>query len=408
MTLLRTIPVALSALTRNKLRSLLTVLGIVIGVGAVIAMVSIGEGAKARVAKTFENIGTNMLVLRSGSSSRGGVRGGAGSRQSITWDDLEAVRRVAAVKYAAPVQSSSAQAQSEDQNWQTSVQGTSPELFEIRNWPAKSGRVLTDVDVANKAKVAVLGTTVVENLFGAGADPIGQTVRINRVPFVVVGVASSKGTSGFGGDNDDVVFVPITTFNAKIQGGLGRYIRGSIYIGATSPDATKAAQSGIEQVLRQRHRIKAGQDDDFRVRDLADLASAQQQSAETITSLLLGVALVSLVVGGIGIMNIMLVSVTERTREIGLRMAVGGRRRDILAQFLVEAVVLCLIGGLIGVTIGVLATVAIAQSANWPVLIAPEIVAVALAASALTGIVFGFVPARRAAHLNPIDALRSE
>ena len=408
MTLLRTIPVALSALTRNKLRSLLTVLGIVIGVGAVIAMVSIGEGAKARVAKTFENIGTNMLVLRSGSSSRGGVRGGAGSRQSITWDDLEAVRRVAAVKYAAPVQSSSAQAQSEDQNWQTSVQGTSPELFEIRNWPAKSGRVLTDVDVANKAKVAVLGTTVVENLFGAGAAPIGQTVRINRVPFVVVGVASSKDTSGFGGDNDDVVFVPITTFNAKIQGGLGRYIRGSIYIGATSPDATKAAQSGIEQVLRQRHRIKAGQDDDFRVRDLADLASAQQQSAETITSLLLGVALVSLVVGGIGIMNIMLVSVTERTREIGLRMAIGATPRNVLTQFLVEAVALSVIGGLLGVACGMGVASYLAGQFGFEFVMRADITVIAVIFSALVGVVFGLYPARKAALLDPIQALRYE
>jgi putative ABC transport system permease protein len=406
---LRTLRVALSALLRNKMRSFLTVLGVVIGVGAVIAMVSIGEGAKARVAQTFESIGTNMLVVRSGSSRRGGVRGGAGSKSTLTWDDLEAIRReVPAVRYAAPEVSASAQVMSEEQNWQTSVEGTSPELFDIRNWPIASGRRFTAAEVANKARVAVLGKTVVENLFYPGADPVGQQVRINRIPFEIVGVAAEKGTSGRGGDSDDVVLIPATTFSAKVQGGLQNYIRGTIFVSAVSQEATGQAQQGIEQLLRRRHQIRPGADDDFNVRDLSELASAQQESASTITSLLAGVALVSLLVGGIGIMNIMLVSVTERTREIGLRMAIGAKPRQILAQFLYESVALAVVGGLLGIGAGVGAASYLASSFGWPMLIRPDIVAVAVGFSAAVGILFGLYPARKASLLDPIQALRYE
>lgn len=409
MTPLRTLQVALGALLRNKMRSFLTVLGVVIGVGAVIAMVSIGEGAKARVAQTFESIGTNMLVLRAGSTRRGGVRGGAGSRATLTWDDLDAIRReVPAVQHAAPVLSSSAQVMSEEQNWQTSVQGTSPELFDIRNWPMASGRRFTAAEVTNKARVAVLGQTVVDNLFGPGADPVGQQVRINRIPYEVVGVASKKGSSGWGGDADDVVLIPATTFGAKVQGGLQSYLRGTVYVSAISQQATKDAQAGIEQLLRRRHRIRAGQDDDFHLRDLSELASAQQDSAQTITSLLAGVALVSLLVGGIGIMNIMLVSVTERTREIGLRMAIGAKPRQILSQFLFEAVALAVIGGLLGIAAGFGTASYLAGQFGWPMLIRPDIVAVAVGFSAAVGILFGLYPARKASLLDPIQALRYE
>jgi putative ABC transport system permease protein len=409
MNSLRTLRVALNALLRNKMRSFLTVLGVVIGVGAVIAMVSIGEGAKARVAQTFESIGTNMLVVRAGSSQRGGVRGGAGSRSTLTWDDLEAIRReVPAVRHAAPEVSASAQVMSEEQNWQTTVEGTSPELFDIRNWPMASGRRFTAAEVTNKARVAVLGRTVVNSLFYPGADPVGQQVRINRIPFEVVGVAAEKGTSGRGGDSDDVVLIPATTFSAKVQGGLQNYIRGSIFVSAISQDATAQAKQGIEDLLRRRHKIRPGTDDDFNVRDLSELASAQQESASTITSLLAGVALVSLLVGGIGIMNIMLVSVTERTREIGLRMAIGARPRQILAQFLCESVALAVVGGLLGIAGGFGAASYLAGQFGWPILIRPDIVAIAVGFSAAVGILFGLYPARKASLLDPIQALRYE
>jgi putative ABC transport system permease protein len=408
MTPLRTLRVAGGALLRNKLRSFLTVLGVVIGVGAVIAMVSIGEGAKARVAKSFEQIGTNMLTVRSGASRRGGVRGGSGSRLSLTWDDLEAMRKLPAVGHAAPLLSTSAQVMSEEQNWQSSVSGTSPDYFAIRNWPIASGRAFDAGELSRKAKVAVVGTTVVQNLWGEGADPLGQTIRINRIPFEVIGVAASKGSAGFGGDNDDVVLIPHSTFTAKIKGGLRRYIAGSVFVSAASQNATTQAQQGIEALLRQRHRIKPGADDDFRVRNMSELAAAYQDSAQTITSLLAGVALVSLLVGGIGIMNIMLVSVTERTREIGLRMAVGAKPRQILLQFLVEAVSLGVIGGLLGIGAGLAAASYLAGQFQFPLLVRADIVAVAVVFSAMVGIVFGLYPARKASLLDPIQALRHE
>ena len=406
---LRTLNVALGALLRNKLRSFLTVLGVVIGVGAVIAMVSIGEGAKARVAKAFEQIGTNMLVVSSGSTRSRGVRGGAGSMPTLTWADLAAIRaEVPTARYVAPLQSANAQVMSEEQNWQTRISGTSPEYFDIRNWPVVTGRRITTAEVEAKAKVAVLGHTVADNLFGGDADAVGMSVRINRIPFVVVGVLEAKGTSGRGADNDDIVFIPVSTFGAKIQGGLQKYIRGSIYVGAASQAETSRTQADIEQLLRRRHRAAPGGKDDFRVRDLSDLASAQQESAETITSLLAGVALVSLLVGGIGIMNIMLVSVTERTREIGLRMSVGAKPRHILAQFLVEAVTLATIGGVLGIAAGLGAASYLASRFSWQLLIRPDIVLLAVGFSAVVGIVFGLYPARKAALLDPIQALRYE
>ena len=406
---IRTFGVALGALTRNKLRSFLTVLGVVIGVGAVIAMVSIGEGAKARVAQAFEQIGTNMLVVSPGSSKSRGVRGGAGSRATLTWGDLEAIRNsVPTALHVAPLQNANAQVMSEDQNWQTRISGTSPDYFDIRNWPLQSGRRFSAAEVESKARVAVLGSTVAQNLFGAGVDPDGMTIRINRIPFSVVGVAQSKGTSGRGSDNDDVVFIPVSTFGAKISGGLQKYIRGNIYVGASSQDETDSTQADIERVLRQRHHITGAGRDDFSVRNMSDLASAQQDSAQTITSLLAGVALVSLLVGGIGIMNIMLVSVTERTREIGLRMAVGARPRHILAQFLVEAVTLAIIGGMLGIGAGLGAASYLAGRFSWPLLIRPDVVLLAVGFSAVVGIVFGLYPARKAALLDPIDALRYE
>jgi putative ABC transport system permease protein len=401
--------VAARALLRNKMRSFLTTLGVIIGVGAVIAMTAIGAGAKARVEKAFESMGSRMLVVRSGSSRAGGVRGGAGSQPTITWDDMAAIRdELPAVERVAPVLQSRAQVMAEGQNWNTSVQGTTPDYFLIREWPAQTGAFFTDADVSSSAKVAVLGKTVVDNLFGPYADPIGQIVRVNNVPFEVIGVAGSKGQSGFGGDNDDVVFVPETTYRTKLQGELRNYISGSVNVQAVSKEETSTAQTQIEELLRRRHRIGEGADDDFQVRNLSDIAQAQQEGAETMTSLLAGIALVSLLVGGIGIMNIMLVSVTERTREIGLRMSIGAKPRSILVQFMVEAVTLSVIGGLLGVATGIGAASYLVSRFDWPMLLQVDMMIIAVVFSGLVGIGFGLYPAYKASRLDPIQALRYE
>jgi putative ABC transport system permease protein len=404
----RILQVALAALARTKTRSLLTVLGVIIGVGAVIAMVSIGEGAKARVAQTFESMGTNMLTVFSGSSSSGGARGGAGSQPTLTWDDLTAIReQVPGVVNVAPQLRSNAQLVSEMGNWQTGVVGTSVEWFAIRSWTMALGETFSAGDDAAGRPVAVLGKTVADNLFGPGADPVGQTVRINAIPFKVIAVAASKGSSAFGSDNDDTVIIPVTTFGRRISGGLQKYLAGAILV-QTEADATAAVKAGVEELLRERHRLRDHEDNDFSVRDLSEVAAAQQESAQTITSLLAGVALVSLLVGGIGIMNIMLVSVTERTREIGLRMAVGAKPGDVLAQFLIEAMVLSIVGGLIGIVAGIGAAKYMAVSFQFPLLIRADIIVLAVAVSAAVGIGFGLYPARKASQLAPITALRWE
>jgi len=409
MSLLQTLQVAIAALARTKTRSFLTVLGVIIGVGAVIAMVSIGEGAKKRVADTFEAMGTNTLTVRAGAARRGGARGGAGSQSSLTWADLDAIRdEVPSVATLAPELGTNAQVMSDADNWQTQVTGTVPEWFAIRNWPMELGDTFTDADVSGKRKVAVLGKTVVANLFGEGANPVGQTIRINRIPFEVVGVAATKGASPYGGDNDDRVIIPWTTLSSKLEGGVTKYLQGSILVASVSKDMTGQTKADIEALLRQRHRIRPDAEDDFNVRDPSEIASAQQESANTITSLLAGVALVSLLVGGIGIMNIMLVSVTERTREIGLRMAVGAKPRQVMMQFLIEAVVLSIAGGMVGIASGIGAARAMAAKFAFPVLIRIDIVIVAVAVSALVGVAFGLYPARKASRLDPIQALRYE
>ncbi len=404
----QTLLVALRALRRNKLRSALTTLGVVIGVAAVIAMVSLGEGAKREVEEAFTSMGANLLMVRSGSTARGGVFGGAGSMPSLTWGDLEAIRDEArAVRAAAVVMQSSAQVQSEEQNWGTSVTGTSPEFFTIRNWRGTSGRLFTASDVDGATKVAVLGRTVAERLFGA-ADPVDQSIRINNIPFQVIGVLESKGQSHHGRDNDDVIIVPQTTYQAKIQGGLQKFIPGVVMVSATSAADALPAEMQIRAILRDRHRLGPEDEDDFSIRNLSEFASAQQQGTRTLTTLLAAIAAVSLLVGGIGIMNIMLVSVTERTREIGLRMAVGARPRDILAQFLAEALTLSLAGGLLGVLLGLVAAQQLAAAFRWPLLIRADILLVSVVFSALVGVVFGIYPARKASRLDPIEALRYE
>jgi putative ABC transport system permease protein len=383
-------------------------LGVIIGVGAVIAMTAIGAGASARVQSAFEQMGSNMLVVRSGSSQSGGARGGAGSQPTLTWADLDALRALPSVRHAAPVLGTQAQVIAEGQNWSTRVEGTTPELFLIRNWRIARGAFFEPQDEAAGAKVAVIGNTVALNLFGPYVDPVGQIIRVGHVPFEVIGVTAAKGQSGFGQDQDDTVWVPAKTFRSKLQGGLQQFIAGSISVSATSAGDAARAQEEIETLLRRRHRIAEGAPDDFTVRNLSEIASAQQEGARTMTSLLAGIALVSLVVGGIGIMNIMLVSVTERTREIGLRMAVGAKPRSILTQFLVEAVALSVAGGILGTAAGLGAAAWLVARFDWPMLVQPQIIAAAVIFSAVVGVAFGMWPALKASRLDPIQALRYE
>jgi putative ABC transport system permease protein len=409
MSPLQTFRVAVKALLVNKLRSFLTALGIIIGVAAVIAMVAIGDGARLEVEQAFAAIGSNMLVILPGTTTAGGARGGFGTLPTLTWDDLKAIRtELPAVRYAAASLRTTAQVQSEDANWTTSITGTSPEYLDIRDWPTVEGRRLLQSDVDGGTKVALLGQTVVDKLFGAGTNPVGQIVRIRNVPFQVTGVLARKGQSPGGQDFDDTVIVPQSTFAATIQGGLQKYITGVILVAATSADATERAQAEITGLLRDRHHIQPGADDDFSIRNLAEMASARQQSTDTLTTLLASIALVSLAVGGIGIMNIMLVSVTERTREIGLRMAVGAKPGLILAQFLVEASTLSVAGGVVGVALGLFVADRLALRFGWPLLVSPEIIAIAVGFSACVGVGFGLYPAQRASRLDPIEALRYE
>jgi putative ABC transport system permease protein len=409
MSLWQTIRVALRALMRNPLRSFLTTLGMIIGVGAVIAMVAVGEGAKAKVEEAFTSMGSNLLIVMPGATSSGGAHGGFGSASTLTWDDLRAIQNeVPTVRAASPYLRTTAQVLSEDQNWTTQVAGVSTEYFDIRSWDVSRGARFTESDIESGNKQVLLGQTVVDKLFGSSADPVGQQVRIKNIPFTVMGVLAKKGQSTSGQDYDDGVFVPYTTFGAKIQGGLKNYINGALFIGAISQDATAQAEKEISNLLRDRHHVQPGNDDDFSIRNLTEIASAQMQGVSTVTTLLAIVAFVSLVVGGIGIMNIMLVSVTERTREIGLRMAVGAKGRHVLLQFLVEAMSLSTMGGLIGIALGVATSLIVKAKVGWSVLIRPDIIVIAVVFSGAVGVGFGLYPAYKASRLDPIDALRYE
>jgi len=408
VSLFQTLKVALRALQRNKLRSFLTTLGMVIGVGAVIAMVAIGEGATAKVEAQFAAMGSNLLILMPGSSQTSGARGGAGTTATLTWDDLRAIREeLQSVKAASPLLRISAGVSSDTQNWFTQVNGVSPEYFDIRNWGITSGAIIQQGDLDGRTKVCLLGKTVIDKIF-PGEDPVGQTVRIRSMPFQVIGVLEPKGQSSFGMDYDDVVLVPATTLQGKLQGGLKNVLNGAIFISGRSQDGVKRAEKEVSALLRDRHHIQPGGDDDFMIRNLTELANAQQAEKQTMLMLLASVALVSLLVGGIGIMNIMLVSVTERTREIGLRMAIGAKPGQILLQFLVEALTLSVIGGLIGVGFGIGAAWWIAQKIDWPLLIRADAAFIAVGFSAFVGLVFGIYPAQRASRLDPIEALRHE
>ena len=401
--------IAFGALRINKLRSALTMLGIIIGVAAVIAMVAVGEGAKRQVEQVFEAMGTNLLIVLPGSTSSFGVMGGAGTKPSLTWGDVDAIRKLSAIAEVAPVMRIGAVLQAEDTNWTTGVVGTSPEYHAIRTWRAARGRVIDEGDVDGGAKVVVLGATVVEHLWGPGFDPTGRTIRIKGAPFVVIGVLDKKGQSPMGQDYDDAALVPYTAFQTKLSSaGLGNYVSGSLFVSAIGPTETGRAQRQIENLLRDRHKLAPGMDDDFSVRNLSEIAAAQQQGTAILTTLLAAIAIVSLVVGGIGIMNIMLVSVTERTREIGVRMAVGARSWHVLGQFLAEALVLALVGGAIGIALGVAIAYQLAARFHMPPAIHSNVIVLAVGFSAAVGVVFGLYPARKASRLDPIDALRFE
>jgi putative ABC transport system permease protein len=406
MDLLAIIRIAMRALARNKMRSILTMLGIIIGVGAVIAMVSVGQGAQLQAQQQIAAMGSNMLFVQSGTVNRGGMRMGWGATKTLVYDDMLAIlRECPSVSAAAPGSQAAAQVVFGNDNWATNINATEPQYFDIRSWPFAEGSSFTQDDVNTAANVAVIGETVRKNLFGA-TDPVGQTVRINNLSFKVVGLLTPKGTSAaMGQDQDDVILVPITTLQKKITG--QDWLRW-IMVSALSKDASYTAQQQITALLRDRHRIRTGQDDDFFVRNLADMADLADQNARLFTILLASIASISLLVGGIGIMNIMLVSVTERTREIGIRMAIGATEQDVQQQFLIEAVVLSVVGGAVGILSGMGASYLITQTLGWPVLVSPTAIFAAVLFSMAVGIFFGYYPARKAARLDPIDALRYE
>jgi putative ABC transport system permease protein len=401
------VPLAFGALRRNRMRSLLTSLGVIIGVGALIVTVASGEGSKAVLDEQLATLGTNLLIVLRGSSTAGGARGGAGTGKHLTHADLLAILKGAsAARYAAPVDRAVVQVVLDNQNWLTSVTGSTPDFFSIREWQTQRGRFFNASEADSGAKVCVLGKTVAEQLFGAG-DPIGQVVRVKAMPCEVIGVLAGKGQSSQGQDQDDLVVMPWVTFKSRMMS-QDRIHVGSILVSAISPDEVSHAQTQVTGILRQEHHLAEGDLDDFTVRNLADLAATQQKAADAQTSMLRNVAAVSLLVGGIGIMNIMLVSVTERTREIGIRLAIGASENKVLLQFLVEAVVLSAAGGLIGIACGVGGSLALASAMGWPFVLTPFWIFVAFGISMAIGVIFGFYPARKAARLDPIEALRFE
>ena len=410
MTLRDCIDTALQSLRANVMRSALTALGIIIGVSAVISMVAIGAGAQQQVDSVIESMGANLIVVVNGSSRRGGVHGGSGTRPSLTGADAQAIENeIPGVLATAPEVRGNQQIIFGNTNWFTSIRGVTLNYFEVRDWTLADGRIFGVADVRSAAKVAILGESVVENLF-PGQSPIGASVRINRVPFEVIGTLRSKGQTPFGSDQDDIVLVPLETAKRRVLGGreLGGGLVNSISVEARSADFVTDVEEQITELLRARHRIAEGGPDDFRIRNVAEFLAARAESSRVMAILLAAVASVSLLVGGIGIMNIMLVSVTERTREIGVRMAVGARGRDIRLQFLVEAVILALLGGILGIGLGIAGSQAIANFAEWPMRLAPAAIILAFGFSAAVGIFFGLYPANKAAGLDPIEALRHE
>lgn len=407
--ILASMKIALRALRINKMRSALTMLGIIIGVAAVIAMVAVGSGAQERIKEQIASIGSNLIVVLSGSITSSGIRTGTGNAQTLTEDDAKAIlRECDAAAYAAPAVRGGVQTVFGNNNWGTQVLGTTPDYLPIRDLEIEQGQPFTNSDVESASKVALLGKTVIDNLFN-GENPVGQIIRIKTVPFTVIGTLVPKGQSPTGQDQDDVILMPIGTAKKKVIGtSQANYAAvGSIYVQARE-GRTADVQEQMRALLRQRHHLQPNEDDDFTIRNMEEVFKAQETSARVMSILLAAIASVSLVVGGIGIMNIMLVSVSERTREIGLRQAVGAKTRDILSQFLVEAVTLSIVGGAIGIALGITASLLISYFAQWSTVVSPGSILVAFLFSALVGVFFGFYPARKAAFMDPIEALHYE
>jgi putative ABC transport system permease protein len=406
-----TFKLALRALWRNKVRTSLTMLGLIFGIGTVIAMVAAGQGARESVADVFRAMGTNLLIITNGSQrGPGGVAGGAGSRMALTWDDLAALENgeIPSIRWVTPVLQLKTQVASEDANWNTSVVGTKAAYFKIKNYEAKAGSLFDDDAAASGAKIALVGQTVATTLYG-NANPVGQTIRINGQPMEVVGLLSPKGQSAMGQDQDDTVIVPLKTYMSTLDKGMGKFInRGQIYVSTASEDDISRAELQITNLLRQRHNLQGDDEDDFRIRNLAEYALRQKESTDKITMLLSIVAAMSLLVGGIGVMNIMLVSVIERTREIGIRMAVGAKPLDVMTQFLVESLMLSVIGGALGLAFGAYGAKLMADFYGWKFLFPAETAVIAFAVSSGIGLIFGLYPAIRASLLDPITALRYE
>ncbi|MEK6691834.1 MAG: ABC transporter permease [Nitrospirota bacterium] len=403
-----TIKIALRALRVNKMRSALTMLGIIIGVGAVIAMLAVGTGASQNISEQISRMGSNLLMILPGTTTAGGVRMGMGTRPTLSIADAEAIKQGStAVSHVAPDLSEVTQAVYGNQNWATGVRGTTPDIIKVRDWPLAFGRSFTEQEIKSAAKVCMLGQTVVENLFG-DIDPVGKIIRIKKVPFTVIGTLSKKGQSLTGQDQDDVIYVPITTAQKKLIGTAFPGMVRIIMVKARSTEDLPAAEKQITELLRQRHRIGPKQENDFTVRNLTQIWQAREESTRVMTILLGAIASISLIVGGIGIMNIMLVSVTERTREIGIRMAVGAKTWDIRLQFIIEALTLSLIGGVTGIFIGIGSSRLLSVLAEWATIISTSSIIIAFGFSGLVGIFFGFYPAYKASLLNPIEALRYE
>jgi len=408
MDFVQTLKIALRALRTNKMRSFLTMLGIIIGIAAVIAMMAVGSGASYVISQQIASIGSNIILVIPGSTTSGGLRMGSGGSHTLTSDDARAIMaECPSVARASGTTRTTSQVVYGNMNWSTLIMGATPELFDIREWPVVSGRTVGQQDVDGAAKVCLLGQTVADNLFGS-EDPVGKIVRIKKIPFTVIGVLENKGQSPQGTDQDDVIFVPLRTAQVKLSRSSFPNSVGAIMVQATSEALLGKAEEEVNSLLKQRHRITNSKEPDFTTRNLSEILAVAEQSSKAMSLLLGAVASISLIVGGIGIMNIMLVSVTERTREIGIRMAIGARTKDILWQFLIEAVLLTMLGGIIGIILGAAGAMVVSRILDWPTLISVQSITIAFFFSGAVGIFFGFYPARKAAGLNPIDALRYE